>query len=94
MSNRLSAETKIHEAMESLKQRHVKIDDNCPRCNFGKWNVDLLEIPALSLIASFAPLAPGYVSTGETNLSVLALVCTRCGYTMFHNLHVLGISMR
>ena len=87
------AEAKIHEAMEELRKRGV-IGNVCPRCRTDRWNVDLLEIPAFSLMSSLAPLAPGYVSTGETRLSVLTLVCTNCGYTMLHNLEVLGISIR
>lgn len=90
---RATAEIKIRTALDELKKRGVH-RDICPRCATENWNADLLEIPAFSLIASVAPLAPGYISTGGTNLTVLALVCTRCGYTMFHNLQVLGISIR
>ena len=97
LSSRI-AESKVHEAMEELKRRHVRIDDNCPRCNFDQWNVDLLEMPTNSLMTSAQAGAysmPGhYVNTGATNLTVLTIVCRRCGYTMLHNLDVLGISMR
>ncbi len=88
------AEAKIHEAMEELKRRHVRIDNNCPRCSFENWNVDLLEIPAFSLMTSATPLPPNYFHTGATNFPVLSIVCQRCGYSVFHNLQVLGISLR
>jgi hypothetical protein len=87
------AEAKIHEAMEELKKRNVT-SDYCPRCNWQDWNVDLLEIPANSLLTSAVPLSPNYIHTGATNLSVLTIVCQRCGYTILHNLQVLGLSVR
>jgi predicted nucleic-acid-binding Zn-ribbon protein len=91
--NQRVAETKIHGALQEIKKRGVA-QDYCPRCNTNNWNADLLEIPAFSLMASLAPLGPGYISTGETRLSVLAVVCMNCGYTMLHNLQVLGIAIR
>ncbi len=96
----LTPEMKIHEAMQELKRRKVAVDENCPRCNFDQWNADLLEIPATSLMTSaqsgaFSGLGGGhYINTGASKLSVLTIVCRRCGYTMLHSLDVLGIPMR
>jgi hypothetical protein len=90
------AEAKIREAMQELRRRHVRVDENCFRCNFDGWNIDLLEIPATSLMATAPslPPPPNYILTGATNLPVLSIVCQRCGYTVLHNLQVLGISLR
>jgi predicted nucleic-acid-binding Zn-ribbon protein len=92
------AQEKMRQAMEELRKRHVNIDAPCPRCKFENWNVDLMEIPATSMMTSVQSggfSMPGhYVNTGATNFPVLSIVCQRCGYTVFHNLQVLGISLR
>lgn len=88
------AEKKIHDAMAALRQRNVNIDGPCPRCRYDGWNVDLLEIPVNSLMTSAQPMPPNYVHTGATTLSVLSVVCQRCGNTILHNLNVLGITVR
>jgi hypothetical protein len=99
-------EVKIKEAMDVLKQRGVK-HDNCPRCEALDWNVDLIDIPAeSSTYASFLnALAPppsakntwGSFSALKSQtgvMSLMAVVCRNCGYTMFHNLEILGISVK
>src|SRR5262245_6976606 len=87
----LSSEMKISEAMAQLKARGVKLEQ-CPRCTVQAWNVDLVEIPArstLTLTSGIAPwLAPGNPDEGV--ISLLAIACGNCGYTMFHNLELLG----
>jgi predicted nucleic-acid-binding Zn-ribbon protein len=83
----MSTQEKIDKAIRELKKRGVE-SDNCPRCGTSDWNVDLLEIPANSeVFKSSVPPPMGY----QSNLSVLGIVCKNCGYTMFHNLNVLGI---
>lgn len=79
--------------MDRLKERGVK-NDYCPRCEHLDWNVDLVEIPGRSAIttAVFPVLAPDDPQSGY--LSLLAVVCRNCGYTMFHNLDILGISVK
>lgn len=87
----LSSELKISEAMAQLKARGVKLD-KCPRCTVQAWNVDLVEIPARSTLElmTIAPwLAPTNPDQGV--ISLLAIACGNCGYTMFHNLQLLGL---
>src|SRR5258708_1638612 len=86
----LSTRITIKEAMDRLKERGVK-NDYCPRCEHLDWNVDIVEIPGRSAIttAVFPVLAPD----NPQYLSLLAVVCRNCGYTMFHNLDILGISV-
>lgn len=91
---RREVEAKISEALQQLKLHGVRTDV-CPRCNSRTWSADILEIPAKSLVAAAPnpPLPPPYFHTGETTLNVLALVCSRCGNTFFHNLAVLGVEL-
>lgn len=89
---RLSAQIKIDEAMKALEQRGVK-HDYCARCETNNWNIDLLEVPASSALSPMGlPYVRGAAGTGY--LSLLAVVCRNCGNTIFHNLDVLGISLR
>jgi len=78
----------IHRALEELKKRGVK-DDYCPRCGNPDWTADLVQIAVAPLegIPARIPHAyyPGYIAA-------LVVVCKRCGYTMFHNLNVLGLA--
>jgi len=80
-------QTIISEALDKLRARGVT-HDYCPRCSTADWNVDLLGVPAISLPNPNRHLVPhsGY-------LSVLAIACKNCGYTMFHNLNVLGVQV-
>jgi predicted nucleic-acid-binding Zn-ribbon protein len=89
---RLATEVRIHSAMEELKKRGVE-KDYCIRCNTDDWNVDLLEIPASSSMTRAGFAKSRYTQIADS-LSVLAIVCRNCGYTMFHNLEILGISTR
>ena len=88
-----TAQVTIHKAMDELKRRQVNIESACSRCNFDSWSVDLLEGPATSLMTSALSVTtpPYYPGTGATTLTVLAIVCQRCGYTIFHNAQVLGV---
>lgn len=89
---------RIEKAVAKLKTKGVK-SDNCPRCTVFDWNVDILEIPANSLLASsplFGLISPGptYFAPSPSHpaagvLSVLSLVCKNCGYSIFHNMSML-----
>jgi hypothetical protein len=88
----LSAQIKIQAVLDELKKRGVE-NDYCQRCEKLDWNVDLVEIPANSaLSATGLPTLPGAGLSGY--LSLLAVVCRNCGNTIFHNLDILGISLR
>jgi len=94
---KLSAPTRINQAIEELKKRGVT-NDHCPRCNTFDWNVDIIDIPANSAMAShFLPPVPrggGYSYNMQQPtglLPMLSIVCKNCGYTMFHNMNILGI---
>jgi hypothetical protein len=85
------SDERISLAMDELSKRGVK-HDNCPRCDHKEWNVDLLEVPADSVLSGGVTAFPRGSVTGR--LSLLAVVCTNCGNSIFHNLGVLGISLR
>jgi predicted nucleic-acid-binding Zn-ribbon protein len=78
----------VNRALEELKRRNVK-DDYCPRCQNPDWTVDVVSIQVAPLqgVPAAIPSAyfPGYIEA-------LVVVCKRCGYTMFHNLSVLGLT--
>ncbi len=91
-----SAAVRISQALVELKRRGVT-SDYCPRCNTFDWSVDINDIPANSAMAkpSLPPLPlPGritYRTQPTAFISVLSIVCKTCGYTMFHNMEVLGV---
>lgn len=88
----LATEIRIARAMKALQERGVK-HDYCPRCEKLDWNVDLLEIPANSALSFRGLLTfPGGSVSGY--LSLLAVVCRNCGYSLFHNLEVLDVPLR
>jgi hypothetical protein len=100
----LFKEAKIKEAMDVLKQRGVK-HDYCPRCETLDWNVDLIEVLAESSVSPLFKLSPlpspntnfnaFYGSSSQSGvIPLMAVVCRNCGYTMFHNLDILGIPVR
>jgi hypothetical protein len=78
----------VNEAIEELKKRKVT-NDYCPRCETFDWNVDpvaLSVIPLRGVPASIPPsYFPGYVMA-------IQIVCKNCGFTMLHNLSVLGLA--
>lgn len=94
----LPLHVRIEKAVARLKTKGVE-NDFCPRCGVFDWNVDILEIPANSLLASspfsgsyslnatFFSQNPSHLATGV--LSVLSLVCKNCGYSIFHNMSML-----
>ena len=83
----------VQKAIEELKRRGVN-SDNCPRCDKSDWNVDLIEISARSSLAvpsgQLFPRSANYQQPGGF-IRLLGIVCKNCGFTMFHDLHVLGI---
>jgi hypothetical protein len=81
-------QSEIFSAIEVLKRKRGSVVDPCPRCNTDDWNADILQIPSTSLLA----MAQSPIPMGSGFLSLLGLVCKNCGYTVFHNLDVLGIS--
>lgn len=93
----LSARIRIQQVITELRKRGVNVDrDRCPRCNREQFNVDILQIPVRSLMSLSAlppPPTGNYVWSGQTtgSISVFAVVCTNCGYTIFHNLNALGL---
>ncbi len=82
------AEKLVEAAIEELKKRNAK-HDYCPRCETFDWNVDPVAISVIPLrgIPAALPTAyfPGYVMA-------IQIVCKNCGYTMFHNLNILGLA--
>ena len=94
----LTTQIRIQRALEELKKRGVK-SDYCPRCETSDWNVDILEIPANSEMSTgggagpTAQIYPRSVVFTPANgvLPLLGIVCKNCGYSIFHNLNILGI---
>ncbi len=82
------AEKLVEAAIEELKRRNAT-HDYCPRCETFDWNVDPVAISVIPLrgIPAALPTAhfPGYVMA-------IQIVCKNCGYTMFHNLNILGLA--
>lgn len=79
----------INRALEVLKERKVT-NDYCPRCGVSDWSVDPVAIGAIPLegVPAHTPLA--YY---PEQIMALQVVCKNCGYTMFHNLKALGLTI-
>jgi predicted nucleic-acid-binding Zn-ribbon protein len=87
---------RIEQALKVLRDRGAT-NDYCPRCSTDNWKVELIAIPAVSvpnLVLAWrqgSGLAPTTAyQTGY--IPLLSIACANCGYTIFHNLNVLGIS--
>jgi hypothetical protein len=80
----------VDAALAELKKRNV-MHDYCPRCETFDWNVDPVAISVIPLrgVPVIFPSAyfPGYIMA-------IQIVCKNCGYTMFHNLNVLGLTQQ
>jgi hypothetical protein len=77
----------VEAALEKLKERKVT-HDYCPRCDTFDWNVDPVAISVIPLRGVPAALPSAYF---PTHTMALQIVCKNCGYTMLHNLNVLGL---
>ena len=78
----------VDRALEELRKRNVK-NDYCPRCETFDWNVEPVAINVIPLEGIPASTAMSYY---PSHLAALQIVCKNCGYTMFHNLDVLGLT--
>jgi len=88
-----SPQERIGKGIEELKRRGVT-SDSCPRCNTSGMNVDLMEISARSAVAvssgQLFPRSAAYDQAGGF-IALLGFVCKHCGFSMFHDLNVLGV---
>jgi hypothetical protein len=88
-----SPQERIQRGIEELDRRGIK-SDCCPRCDKSDWNVDLIEISARSAVAipsgQLFPRSPAYEQAGGF-IPLLGIVCKNCGFSMFHDLNVLGV---
>jgi hypothetical protein len=78
----------VNEALEELKKRGAT-HDYCPRCSTFDWNVDPVAINVIPLRGIPAAIPPAYY---PAHVMAIQIVCKNCGYTMFHNLSVLGLA--
>ena len=77
----------VERALEELKKRNVK-NDYCPRCETFDWNVDPIAITVTPLQGIPAGVPQAYF---PAQMTAIQIVCKNCGYTMLHNLNVLGL---
>ncbi len=88
-----SPQGRIRKAIEELKRRGVK-SDTCPRCDASDWNLDLIEVSTKSPLApASGPIFPRTSEYDQASgfIPLLGIVCKKCGFSMFHNLDVLGV---
>jgi hypothetical protein len=78
----------VNAALEELKKRKVT-HDYCPRCETFDWNVDPVAISVIPLRGIPAALPSAYF---PAHVMAIQIVCKNCGYTMLHNLSVLGLT--
>jgi hypothetical protein len=77
---------KIGQALEALRRRGA-IVTQCPRCNQNAWRADLV-----SYFVGPVPPSPSF-SLPPAQVPSLTLTCNVCGYTIIHNLLVLGVTL-
>ncbi|MGO9318938.1 MAG: hypothetical protein ACLPXT_12795 [Terracidiphilus sp.] len=82
------SEKLVTRALAELKERNV-IHNDCPRCDTFDWNVEPIAIGVIPLRGIPASLPLSYWP-GQIN--AIQFVCKKCGYTMFHNLNILGLA--
>ena len=90
MSNTLgpAALKLVNQSLEILKDK-VK-HDACPRCDVFDWSVDPIAIDVIPIEGVPAHMPPSYF---PGRILLLQVVCKNCGYTIFHNLHALGLAI-
>src|SRR6266849_4828478 len=79
----------VEAAIERLKERKAT-HDLCPRCDTLDWSVDPVAISVMPLRGVPTGLPSAYF---PAQIMVVQIVCKNCGYTMFHNLNVLGLAV-
>jgi|HubBroStandDraft_6_1064221.scaffolds.fasta_scaffold914685_2 hypothetical protein len=75
-------------ALAELKRRNAN-HDYCPRCETFDWTVDPVAISVIPLRSIPASLPAAYF---PAHIMAIQIVCKNCGYTMLHNLNVLGLA--
>jgi predicted nucleic-acid-binding Zn-ribbon protein len=90
MSNPLEPEALklVNRALEVLTDK-VK-HDKCPRCDVFDWSVDPIAINVIPIQGIPAHMPHAYF---PGRILLIQIVCKNCGYTMFHNLNVLGLAV-
>jgi hypothetical protein len=78
----------VNRALEELKKRGVS-QDYCPRCDTRDWNVEPVAINVIPLRGVPAALPSAHF---PAHIMAVQIVCKNCGYTMLHNLNVLGLA--
>lgn len=78
----------VDAALAELKRRNVT-HDYCPRCDTFDWSVEPVAISVKPLRGVPTGLPSAYF---PAEIMVIQIVCKNCGYTMFHNLNVLGLA--
>jgi hypothetical protein len=78
----------VNQALEVLKNRKVT-HDYCPRCETFDWDVEPISI-AVTPLRGIPAATPHAYSPAQ--ILLLQIVCRVCGYTMFHNLNILGLA--
>ena len=78
----------VNRAIEELRKRKVS-EDYCPRCDTRDWNVEPVAISVIPLMGVPAALPSAYF---PAHIMAILIVCKNCGYTMLHNLNVLGLA--
>jgi ribosomal protein S27AE len=75
----------VDDVLAELRKRGVK-HDRCPRCEVFDW---LVEPVAVEMIPMRGPYFPA--SFFKAHMMAARFVCNNCGYTMFHDLTILGL---
>jgi hypothetical protein len=73
----------IQEIGRALKEKGVKV---CPACQQGPWSI------SDGLIVLQIQQDLGAFSFGGPALPNIAIICSHCGNTQFHNVFVLGVA--
>jgi predicted nucleic-acid-binding Zn-ribbon protein len=88
---------RVNEAIGRLKERGALKQDTCPQCATFNWEVNFFAIPAAPIIKFDTNAAKTFLrewattSSSWTYIPVISLACKNCGYTMLHNLRMLGL---
>jgi hypothetical protein len=77
----------VDAALAELKKRNAN-QDYCPRCETFDWSVEPISIGVKPLRGVPTGLPSAYF---PAEIMLIQIVCKNCGYTMFHNLSVLGL---
>jgi hypothetical protein len=86
---------RANQVIAELRRRGALEFASCAQCHRDDWNVDLVRIEVKRFEdTKRPPFSALYGQMGmDTYIPAATITCKNCGYTIIHNLNLLGIKL-